>query len=43
MVNANRIMCIYRSLPSDDNQKILAYGYLGWQSEQRQSSPDDRL
>ena len=27
--NANRMICIYRSLPSEDDQKILAYGCLG--------------
>jgi hypothetical protein len=27
--NANRMICIYRSLPSKDDQKILAYGCLG--------------
>ena len=27
--NANRMVCIYRSLPSRDDQKILAYGCLG--------------
>ena len=29
--NANRMICIYRSLPSEDDQKILAYGCLGLQ------------
>ena len=29
--NANRMICIYRSLPSKDDQKILAYGCLGLQ------------
>ncbi len=29
--NANRMICIYRSLPSKDDQKILAYGCLGSQ------------
>ena len=32
--NANRMVCIYRSLPSEDDQKILAYGCLGLQLEQ---------
>ncbi|CAF4473516.1 unnamed protein product, partial [Didymodactylos carnosus] len=41
--NANRMICIYRSLPSEDDQKILAYGCLGLQLEQRQSTTDDRL
>ena len=27
--NANRMICIYRSLPSEEDQKILAYGCLG--------------
>ena len=27
--NANRMLCIYRSLPSESDQKILAYGCLG--------------
>ncbi|CAF0837493.1 unnamed protein product [Didymodactylos carnosus] len=27
--NANRMMCVFRSLPSEDDQKILAYGCLG--------------
>ena len=27
--NANRMVCIYRSVPSRDDQKILAYGCLG--------------
>ena len=29
--NANRMICIYRSLPSENDQKILAYGCLGLQ------------
>jgi hypothetical protein len=29
--NANRMICVYRSLPSKDDQKILAYGCLGLQ------------
>ncbi|CAF3848620.1 unnamed protein product [Rotaria sp. Silwood1] len=41
--NANRMICIYRSLPSEDDQKILAYGCLGLQLERQQSIPDDRL
>ncbi|CAF1635669.1 unnamed protein product, partial [Rotaria sordida] len=41
--NANRMICIYRSLPSEDDQKILAYGCLGLQLEKRQSTIDDRL
>ena len=31
--NANRMICIYRSLPSEYDQKILAYGCLGLQIE----------
>ncbi|CAF1064818.1 unnamed protein product [Adineta steineri] len=27
--NANRMTCIYRSLPSEDDQEVLAYGCLG--------------
>ncbi|CAF4718490.1 unnamed protein product, partial [Rotaria sp. Silwood1] len=30
--NANRMTCVYRSLPSEDDQKILAYGCLGLQN-----------
>ncbi|CAF1212894.1 unnamed protein product [Rotaria sp. Silwood1] len=41
--NANRMICIYRSLPSEEDQKILAYGCLGLQLEQRQLSLNDRL
>jgi hypothetical protein len=41
--NANRMICIYRSLPSREDQKILAYGCLGLQLSQKQSSTDDRL
>ncbi|CAF4616349.1 unnamed protein product, partial [Rotaria sp. Silwood2] len=41
--NANRMICIYRSLPSEDDQKILAYGCLGLQLEKRQATIDDRL
>ncbi|CAF4275233.1 unnamed protein product, partial [Rotaria sp. Silwood2] len=41
--NANLMICIYRSLPSEDDQKILAYGCLGLQLEQQQSTTDDRL
>ncbi|CAF4736493.1 unnamed protein product, partial [Rotaria sp. Silwood2] len=33
--NANRMICIYRSLPSKEDQKILAYGCLGLQLQQR--------
>jgi len=34
--NANRMICIYRSLPSREDQKILAYGCLGLDSSQNQ-------
>ncbi|CAF1222260.1 unnamed protein product [Adineta steineri] len=34
--NANRMICIYRSLPSKDDQKILAYGCLGLQINHHQ-------
>ncbi|CAF3815136.1 unnamed protein product, partial [Rotaria magnacalcarata] len=41
--NANRMICIYRSLPSKDDQKILAYGCLGLQNKEPESVKDDRL
>ncbi|CAF3895204.1 unnamed protein product, partial [Rotaria sp. Silwood1] len=41
--NANRMICIYRSLPSEDDQKILAYGCLGLPLEKRQAMINDRL
>ncbi len=41
--NANRMICIYRSLPSEDDQKILAYGCLGLQIDQRKRIIDNRL
>jgi hypothetical protein len=41
--NANRMICIYRSLPSKDDQKILAYGCLGLQTKQGQRIIDDCL
>ncbi|CAF4056542.1 unnamed protein product, partial [Rotaria sordida] len=41
--NANRMICIYRSLPSEEDQKILAYGCLGLQLEKRQENEDNRL
>ncbi|CAF2141897.1 unnamed protein product, partial [Rotaria magnacalcarata] len=34
---------IYRSLPSQHDQRILAYGCLGLQSELQESTIDDRL
>ncbi|CAF3313129.1 unnamed protein product [Rotaria sp. Silwood2] len=36
--NANRMTCIYRSLPSKEDQEILAYGCLGLRKDQ---TPDD--
>ncbi|CAF4226091.1 unnamed protein product [Rotaria sp. Silwood2] len=36
--NANRMTCIYRSLPSKDDQKILAYGCLGLQTGHEQQN-----
>ena len=41
--NANRMICVYRSLPSRDDQTILANGCLGLQSERRQATIDERL
>ena len=41
--NANRMICVYRSLPSEDDQKILAYGCLGLQIEGGQQAVDKRL
>ncbi|CAF1180009.1 unnamed protein product [Adineta steineri] len=41
--NANRMICIYRSLPSEDDQKILAYGCLGLQLEERELIHNNRL
>ncbi len=35
--NANRMICIYRSLPSKDDQKILAYGCLGLSIVEKQN------
>lgn len=37
--NANRMTCIYRSLPSEDDQKVLAYGCLGLKNEE--TTPED--
>ena len=40
--NANRMICIYRSLPSEHDQQILAYGCLGLQTEHvRRTMSDD--
>ncbi|CAF4842456.1 unnamed protein product, partial [Rotaria sp. Silwood1] len=41
--NANRMICIYRSLPSKDEQKILAYGCLGLQTEYEQKNINKHL
>ncbi|CAF1245410.1 unnamed protein product, partial [Rotaria sordida] len=41
--NANRMICIYRSLPSEDDQKILAYGCLGLQTEYEQKTINKNL
>ncbi|UJR16744.1 hypothetical protein I4U23_003644 [Adineta vaga] len=32
--NANRMTCIYRSLPSEDDQEVLAYGCLGLKNKE---------
>ncbi|CAF4545879.1 unnamed protein product, partial [Rotaria sp. Silwood2] len=41
--NANRMICVYRSLPSKDDQKILAYGCLGLQTEYEQQTIKNHL
>lgn len=41
--NANRMICIYRSLPSEDDQKILAYGCLGLQLNHYQDDIPSQL
>jgi hypothetical protein len=41
--NANRMICVYRSLPSENDQKILAYGCLGLQIEDNEQTVNDRL
>ena len=42
--NANRMICVYRSLPSAADQRILAYGCLGLQMENdQQQAVDQRL
>ena len=41
--NANRMICIYRSLPSEANQKILAYGCLGLPINNNRQAVDHRL
>ena len=38
--NANRMICVYRSLPSKDDQKILAYGCLGLSFENERTLLD---
>ena len=40
---ANRMICIYRSLPSRADQNILAYGCLGLQIDNQQQRVNDRL
>ncbi|CAF3864491.1 unnamed protein product [Rotaria sp. Silwood1] len=41
--NANRMICIYRSLPSRTDQHILAYGCLGLKIDNQQHRVNDRL
>jgi hypothetical protein len=41
--NANRMICIYRSLPSEDDMKILAYGCLGLPMSDASSNVIKRL
>ncbi len=41
--NANRMICIYRSLPSEYDQKVLAYGCLGLQTNRNDPPVDKRL
>jgi hypothetical protein len=41
--NANRMICIYRSLPSQNDQKILAYGCLGLQTGHEQHNVKKQL
>ncbi|CAF0874792.1 unnamed protein product [Didymodactylos carnosus] len=41
--NANRMICIYRSLPSREDQHILAYGCLGLKIDNQQQRVNDRL
>ncbi|CAF3699069.1 unnamed protein product [Rotaria sordida] len=41
--NANRMICVYRSLPSDNDQKILAYGCLGLQFKHEEHTVNKRL
>ncbi|CAF0924968.1 unnamed protein product [Rotaria sordida] len=41
--NTNRMICIYRSLPSENDQKLLAYGCLGLQREYEQENINKNL
>ncbi|CAF3121404.1 unnamed protein product [Rotaria socialis] len=41
--NANRMICIYRSVPSKDDQQILAYGCLGIQTGYEQQNINKNL
>ena len=41
--NANRMICIYRSLPSEDDQKTLAYGCLGLRIDDQRQAVNTRL
>jgi hypothetical protein len=41
--NANRMICIYRSLPSENDQKILSYGCLGLPMKRNEQTVNDRL
>ena len=41
--NANRMICIYRSLPSEEDQKILAYGCLGLQADRGENVINPKL
>ena len=40
--NANRMVCIYRSLPSETDQKVLAYGCLGLPIDLQHSGQDSQ-
>jgi hypothetical protein len=41
--NANRMICIYRSRPSEADQKILAHGCLGLNTNKEKPMIDDRI
>ena len=41
--NANRMICVYRSLPSENDQKILAYGCLGLQIKSNENIVNGKL